>query len=87
MALAKERVTDKIEVLEDGTIQVRFADYIVEDGKRITEAKYHRVVYMPTDDIPAQAEPRLKAIANLIRTPQVVADFRAKLEANTPVVR
>ncbi len=62
MALTKETVIDKIEIVEDSSIQVRRASYILEDGVRIAGPQYHRAAYTPNSDI-SQEDPRVKAIA------------------------
>ena len=43
MALVKEVVIDKIEVLESGSIQVRQATRVLEDGE-VLSTSYHRHV-------------------------------------------
>lgn len=80
MALTKETVIDKIEVLEDGTIQVRTATYILEDGKRITDPQYHRVAYSPGDVTPGVGA-KVAAIRDVVWTPTVVADYKTKQAA------
>ena len=47
MALAKETVVDKIEVLEMGQVQVRTATRVKEDGTVLSQA-YHRHVVEPS---------------------------------------
>ena len=37
MALTKETVVDKIEVLENGTLQVRTATRVLEDGEVLSQ--------------------------------------------------
>ena len=49
MAITKETVVDKIEVLEKGSVQVRAATVIKEDGKEISRS-YHRHVVAPDSD-------------------------------------
>lgn len=80
MPLAKETVVDKIEVLEDGTIQVRRAMYVTDNGVRITEPQYHRAVFQPGQsvEIAKDGGSRAVAVANLIWTPAVVSAFQAK---------
>ena len=62
MALSKETVVDKIEVLENGTIQVRAAIRVLEDGEVLSSA-YHRHVLQPGDDL-TDEDPKVVAIAN-----------------------
>ena len=49
MALTSETYIDKLEILEDGQMQVREAKVILEDGKEISRA-YHRMVLDPGRD-------------------------------------
>jgi hypothetical protein len=50
MSLIKEVVIDKIEVLESGSIQVRQAIRVLEDGEVLSQS-YHRHVLSPGDDL------------------------------------
>ena len=77
MALTKEKVTDKIEVLENGTIQVRCATRVLEDGA-ILSSSFHRHVLHPGHDLTDQ-DPKVVAIANATWTPEVVASYEAFL--------
>ena len=61
MALVKEVVIDKIEVLESGSIQVRKATRILEDGK-VLSTSYHRHVLNPGDDLNNE-DPKVAAVA------------------------
>ena len=47
MALTKEIVVDKIEVLEKGQVQVRTATRVLEDGVQLSQS-YHRHVIVPS---------------------------------------
>ena len=61
MALAKEIVIDKIEVLESGAIQVRQATRVLEDGE-VLSTSYHRHVLEKDADL-TNEDPRVVAIA------------------------
>ena len=61
MALTKEVVIDKIEVLETGAIQVRQATRVLEDGEELSKS-YHRHVLQPGDDL-TNEDPKVAAIA------------------------
>lgn len=65
--LAKISVLDRIEVLEDGALQLRFATYVTEDGVRISAPQYHRTVAAPGETIPAKL--RANALGDEIDTP------------------
>jgi hypothetical protein len=62
MALTKETVVDKIEVLESNAIQVRSVVRVLEDGE-VLSSSYHRHVLQPGDDL-SNEDPRVGAIAN-----------------------
>lgn len=62
--LRKEVVADKIEVLQDGSIQVRSAVRVLE-GEQILSQSYHRHVLQPGDDLENEDQ-RVVAIANAI---------------------
>ena len=47
MALTKEIIVDKIEVLEMGQVQVRTATRVLEDGVQLSQS-YHRHVLVPS---------------------------------------
>jgi uncharacterized caspase-like protein len=61
VALTKETVVDKIEVLEGGSIQVRTVIRVMEDDAILSQS-YHRHVLQPGDDLSGQA-PKVVAIA------------------------
>jgi hypothetical protein len=65
MPLTKETAVDKIEVLEDGTIQVRLAVRILEDDEIISE-RYRRRVIKP-DDTTKENDPRILAIMEAVK--------------------
>lgn len=61
MALVKEVVIDKIEVLESGSIQVRQATRVLEDDK-VLSTSYHRHVVERGADL-ANEDPKVAAVA------------------------
>ena len=79
MALTKTEVTDKIEVLENGTIQVRSAIRIMENGS-VLSSSFHRHVLTPGQDLTDQ-DPKVSAIASAVWTPEVIAAYEAMLAA------
>lgn len=78
MALTKELVIDQIEILEGGHIQVRRATYILEDGVRIAGPSYHRVAYVPGDDIKGE-DPTVQAHARTAWTSDVVNAYHTRM--------
>ena len=77
MALEEKSVVDKVEVLLNGSIQVRRRDQILKDGIEIA-ATYHRHVVNPGDDV-SNEDPRVAAIAAATWTEEVVAAYQASL--------
>lgn len=83
MALSKETVVDRIEVVgQYSLIQVRTCDRILEDGHVITES-YHRCVLSPGDDLSSQ-DPKVQAVAATVWTTEVIAAYQASLSTSTP---
>ena len=64
MALSKETVVDKIEVLESNAIQVRSAIRVLEDGEMLSQS-YHRHVIEQGADL-TNEDPKVVAIANAV---------------------
>ena len=62
MALTKEVAIDKIEILESGSIQIRQATRILEDGE-VLSTSYHRHVLERGADLTGE-DSRVVAIAN-----------------------
>jgi hypothetical protein len=79
MALTKEVVVDKIEVLEMGQVQVRTATRVLEDGA-VLSSSFQRHVLSPGDDLTDQ-DPKVVAIASAVHTPEVVAAYEAQMAA------
>lgn len=75
--LEEVSVVDKVEVLLDGTIQVRRRDQVLKDGVEIA-ATYHRHVLVPGDDV-SNEDPRVAAIAAATWTEEVVAAYQASV--------
>ena len=78
MALEKIISVDLIEVVENGSIQVRTKTAIKEDGVEIS-SKFHRHVVAPGADYSAE-EDRVKAICAAIHTQSVVDAYKATLD-------
>jgi hypothetical protein len=75
MALEKIQIVDRIEVVENGCIQVRTKTAIMEDGKQIS-GTFHRHVVAPGDDYSAE-DARVKAICKATHTAAVVTAYKA----------
>jgi hypothetical protein len=77
MALEKNIVVDKIEVLENGCVQVRTKTAIMEDGQQIS-GSFHRHVIIPGQGY-ASEDPRVQAICAATHTSEVIAAYQASL--------
>tara|TARA_B110001454_G_C12497278_1_gene341153 strand:+ start:286 stop:561 length:276 start_codon:yes stop_codon:yes gene_type:complete len=89
MALTKETITDKIEVLEMGEVQVRAATRIMEDGTQLSQS-YHRHVVNPSTksggswgdtDISGE-DARVQSICNATWTAEVKTAYQEQQDAN-----
>jgi hypothetical protein len=79
MALEKKVVVDRIEVIENGSIQVRTKTAIKEDGVEIS-SNFHRHVVVPGADYSAE-DAKVQAIAASIHTAEVIAAYQSSLVA------
>jgi hypothetical protein len=77
--LEKVVVVDRIEVIENGCIQVRTKTAIKEDGVEIS-SKFHRHVVAPGDDYSGE-DTRVQAICAATHTADVVAAYKAAIAA------
>ena len=88
MAITKETVVDKIEVLEIGLIQVRTATVIKEDGTELSR-NFHRHVLNPrtkSDDTWGDTDisgedARVQAIANATWTDDVKSAYETLIDS------
>jgi hypothetical protein len=76
--LEKISVVDKVEIVENGTVQVRTATRIVEDGNVISTS-YHRHTIQPGQDYSAECD-KVKAICAATHTADVVSAYQAMIE-------
>ena len=88
MALTKETVVDKIEVLEMGQVQVRTATRVKEDGE-VLSSSFHRHVVEPSTkasgswadtDISGE-DARVQAVANATWTSAVKTAYQNMIAA------
>jgi len=77
MALTEQKVIDKIEVVENGTVQVREATRILKDGNQIAQT-YHRWSFAPGSDI-SEMPANVQAIAAAAWTQEVIDAYKASL--------
>jgi hypothetical protein len=72
--LTKDTVVDKMEVLENGVIQVRQAKLILEDGQ-IVSKQFHRYVIAPGQDV-SDKDQEVQDLAASIWTQAVIDDYK-----------
>ena len=92
MAITKELINDKIEVVNKWNIQVRNATIIKKDGVELTRSFNRRVLVPGTldesdnlvDTNISGEDADVQAICNAAWTTQVKADYKAFLIANKP---
>ena len=90
MALTKETVVDKIEVMEMGQVQVRTATRVLEDGA-VLSTSFHRHVLVPStktgdtwgDTVISGEDARVQAVANATWTDSVKTAFQAMMDAQS----
>ena len=74
MSLEKVISVDLIEVVENGSVQVRTKTAIMEDGKQIS-GTFHRHVVVPGADYSGE-DARVKAICAATHTADVVSAYQ-----------
>jgi hypothetical protein len=74
MTLTEKTIIDKIELIENNSIQVRTATVIEKDGVELTRT-FHRHVVVPGADI-TNEDPKVQAIANAIWTDEVITAYQ-----------
>ncbi len=77
MTFEKIENVDRIEITEDGSIQVRTKITIKEDGVEISN-KFHRHVVAPGADVSNETA-RVQAVCNAVHSPAVIAAYQAAL--------
>ena len=82
MALSKQTVTDKIEIVKiqnHYSLQVREAVQIIESGNVISQ-NFHRYVLQPDADVSKITDDIVKAQFNAIMTNEVKTNYQSFLE-------
>ncbi len=77
--LEKVAIVDRIEVLENGCVQVRTKTAILEDGQQIS-GSFHRHVVAPGDDYSGE-DARVQAICAATHTADVISAYKAAIAA------
>jgi nucleoside-triphosphatase THEP1 len=73
--LEKVQIVDRIEVIENGSVQVRTKIAIMEDGKQIS-AVFHRHVVAPGVDYSGE-DTRVQGVCAALHTAEVIAAYKA----------
>jgi hypothetical protein len=89
MALTKEVIADKVEAIENGSVQVRTATIIKEGTKELSRS-FHRHVLHPStktegswgDTDISSEEARVQAICDAVWTDSVKTEFQEQSDAN-----
>jgi len=78
MALSKQTITDKIEIIgQFNHVQVREAIQVLEDGNVISQS-YHRYVVSPTDDYSSR-DAKVQAVCSAVFTADIVQAYQDHL--------
>jgi hypothetical protein len=80
MALTKNIEIDRIEVVENNTVQIRTSTVIEEDGVFISRT-FHRSVIVPGDDYSDQ-ESKVKAICDAVHTTETIKKYKDTIKDN-----
>tara|TARA_R110000868_G_scaffold161408_1_gene391689 strand:- start:239 stop:490 length:252 start_codon:yes stop_codon:yes gene_type:complete len=75
MALEKVEIVDRIEVTENGCVEVRTKTAFKEDGVEIA-SKFHRHVVAPGDDY-SKEDTRVQGVCAALHTAQAIAAYKA----------
>ena len=81
MALTEIKIIDKIEIVQNGTVQVREATCILRDDEEIART-YRRWSLAPASDVSAMPA-NVIAICNVAWTAEVIAAYQAQAAAQS----
>lgn len=78
----KQTVIDRIEVLADQTVAVRYVVTVTEDGKPFAE-QVKGNYFKPGDDYSAEDD-KVRSVCALIHTPEAIAAYQASQTREIP---
>jgi hypothetical protein len=78
----KTTVVDRIEILADHTVAVRYVVTITDDGQPFAE-QVKGNYFKPGDDYSAE-EAKVQSVCALVHTPEVIAAYQAAQQAQIP---
>ena len=81
MALEEITLTDKIEVIQNGSLQIRHRHAIIDSETGDEKAaSFHRHVKAPGDDVTGECE-RVQAVAAAVWTQECIDAYQASMPA------
>ena len=80
MTFEKQTFVDKIEVMADHTVSVRYVVTVTEDGQPFAE-QIKGNYFKPGDDY-SQEDAKVQSVCALIHTPEVIAAYKEAQNAN-----
>jgi len=83
MTLASSTIIDRIEVLENGVVQVRQAQVITDSGNEIAR-NFSRWVLTPGEDVSTQ-DAKVKAICEAVWSADVISAYQAQVASQAKV--
>ena len=78
----KQTIVDRIEVLQDHTVAVRYVVIVTEDGQPFAE-QVKGNYFKPGDDYSAE-DAKVQSICATVHTAEVIAAYQAAQQAVTP---
>jgi archaellum component FlaF (FlaF/FlaG flagellin family) len=82
MTITKKLIVDSIEVLENGSVQVRTKTAIMENGEQIS-GTFHRHMICPGDDYSAE-DAKVQTICAAVHTQEIIAAYQEAQAAQIP---
>lgn len=74
--LTKETKIDKIEIIDNGIVQVRKTTSIYEDGIELSST-YERSSFAPSQDV-SNEDKKVQDICNLVWTKEIILAYKAQ---------
>ena len=74
MTFEKQIIVDLIEIIENGSVQIRTKTTILEDGIELTST-FHRNIIVPGNNY-NQENAKVQAICAAVHTPEVIAAYQ-----------
>lgn len=84
MTITKQLLVDQIEVVQNGTVQVRMLNQITDDSTNpptVTSIGFDRHVVVPGQDYSSE-DAKVQAICSVVHTSEVIFAYQTAQEAN-----